>query len=172
MSAADNEAAIRHGIEQIFNLGNLAVLDERCTPDVVVHSPAQAEPMHGRATLEEFVLRLRTAFPDLHVAIDDLVADDRTVVTRCTTRGTQDGDYFGVPPTGSRVRMTEVQIFRIADGRIVELWLVFNVLDVLQQLGVVPAGGLPRPLLLLLARLRRRRNRRRALSGSGSYARG
>ena len=82
------------------------------------------------------------------------------IVTRCTTTGTHLGDYFGVPPTGRRVEITEVQIFRIEDTRIQELWLVFDVLGVLQQLHMIPAGGLPGPVMAALAWVQRQRTRR------------
>ena len=161
MSAEVNAGYIRHGIEEIFNKGNLAVADERFADDIVLHSPAQAEPMRGRETLKEFVVKLRRAFPDLRITVEDCVAAGDRVVTRCTTRGTQTGDYFGVPPTNRAVTMSEVQIYRVIDGKIVELWLEFNVLGVLQQLGMIPAGGFPPPLMALLA-WRQRRGARKA----------
>lgn len=154
---AQNVSYIRHGIEHLFNRGDLTVADERFADDIVLHSPASREPIRGRAAVVEFVIRLRVAFPDLHVRVDDVIAQGDRVVTRCTTTGTHQGDYFGVPPTGQRVNVTEVQIFRIADTRIQELWLVFNVLGVLQQLGMVPPNGMPAPVMAVLAWVQRRR---------------
>ena len=162
----ENAGYIRHGIEEIFNRRNMAVADERFAEDIVLHSPAQREPMRGRATLKGFIGKLHTAFPDMRVTLEDLVAAGDRVVTRCTTRGTQDGDYFGTPPTGNPVTMSEVQIYRVVDGRIVELWLFFNVLDVLVQLGVIPPKGLPRPVLELICWGQRRASRKRRRSGS------
>jgi steroid delta-isomerase-like uncharacterized protein len=160
-SAEENAGYIRHGIEEIFNRRNMSVADLRFADDVVLHSPAGREPLRGRETLKGFIGKLHTAFPDLRVSVEDLVAAGDRVVTRCTTRGTQDGDYFGTPPTGNAVTMSEVQIYRIVDGRIVELWLLFDVLGVLQQLGVIPANGLPAPLLSLICWNQRRASRRR-----------
>lgn len=162
MSAEENAGYIRHGIEEIFNKRNMAVADVRFADDIVLHSPAQAEPMRGRQTLKDFIGKLHSAFPDLRVSIEDLVASGDRVVTRCTTTGTQDGEYFGIPPTGNRVTMTEVQIYRVVNGRIVELWLVFNVLGVLQQLGVIPPRGLPPPIVRLIAWRQRRLSRKKA----------
>ena len=157
MATADENAGyIRHGIEEIFNRRNMAVADERFAEDIVLHSPAQDEPVRGRQNLKGFIGKLHTAFPDLHVTVEDLVASGDRVVTRCTTRGTQDGDYFGTPPTGHAVTISEVQIYRVVDGTIVELWLLFNVLGVLQQLHIMPAGGLPRPIMELLCWVQRR----------------
>lgn len=160
--AEENAATIRLGIEQMFNQGNLAMAETRFAEDIVLHSPAQDEPMRGRETLKDFIRKLRTAFPDLHMTVEDCIAHGDRVVTRCITRGTQRGDYFGTPPTNRRVAITEVQIYRIEDGQIVEMWLVFNVLGVLQQLGMIPAGGFPAPLLALLAWFQRRGVRKAA----------
>ncbi len=165
-TSEENAGYIRHGIEEIFNRRNMAIADERFADGIVLHSPSQREPMQGRAILKGFIQKLHTAFPDMHVTVDDLVAAGDRVVTRCTTRGTQDGDYFGTPPTGNSVTVSEVQIYRVVDGQIVELWLVFNVLDVLQQLGVIPPNGLPRPLLELICWGQRRGSRKRRKAGS------
>ncbi|HUG83872.1 MAG TPA: ester cyclase [Euzebya sp.] len=159
---AENSAYIRHGIEQLFNRGNLTVADERFADDIRLHSPASAEPIVGRDQVVEFIVALRVAFPDLHVEIEDLIAADDRVVTRCTTTGTHLGDYFGTPPTGHRVRINEVQIFRITDTRLVDLWLTFDVLGVLVQMGLIPASGMPAPVMHLLAWLQRRKTARGA----------
>ena len=157
---ARNAEYIRHGIEHLFNRGDLTVADERFAADILLHSPASEEPVRGRDAVVDFIVKLRVAFPDLHMVIEDLVAADDRIVTRCTTRGTHLGDYFGVPPTGHQVEITEVQIFRIEDTRIEELWLVFDVLGVLQQLHMIPAGGLPGPAMAGLAWVHRRRTGR------------
>jgi len=160
----ENAGYIRHGIEEIFNRRNFAVADERFADDVVLHSPAQDEPVKGRENLKGFIRKIHTAFSDLHVTVEDLVAAGDRVVTRCTTRGTHDGDYFGTPPTGHPVTVSEVQIYRVVDGRIVELWLVFNVLGVLQQIRLIPAGGLPLALLRVLCWVQRRSTKKRKTS--------
>lgn len=157
MSAEENAGYIRHGIAEMFNKGNLAVGDVRFADDILLHSPASEQPLRGRETVKGFIRQIRSAFPDLNVTVEDLIASGDRVVTRCTTRGTQRGDYFGTPPTNRRVEISEVQIYRIVDGQIQELWLVFNVLGVLQQLGMIPARGFPKPLLQILASVQRRK---------------
>lgn len=154
---AQNIEFIRHGVEHLFNRGDLTVADDRFADGIELHSPASADPVRGRENVVEFIVKLRVAFPDLHVTIEDLIADDDRVVTRCRTTGTQLGDYFGVPPTHRRVVIDEIQIFRIQDTQIQELWLSFNVLGVLQQLGMVPPGGPPAPVMRLLAWVQRRK---------------
>jgi steroid delta-isomerase-like uncharacterized protein len=159
--AKANAEYIRHGIEHIFNRGDLTIADERFADDILLHSPASDEPVRGRAAVVDFVVRIRVAFPDLHMTIEDLVAVDDRVVTRCTTTGTHRGDYFGVPPTHQQVKISEVQIFRVVDTRITELWLTFNVLGVLQQIGMIPGGGLPPPVMAVMAAIQRRKARGR-----------
>ena len=72
-------------------------------PDIILHSPAQDAPMRGRETMKGFIRKLRIAFPDLQVTVEDTIVEGDRVVTRCTTRGTQRGDYFGTPPTNRQV---------------------------------------------------------------------
>jgi steroid delta-isomerase-like uncharacterized protein len=82
---------------------------------------------------------LLRAFPDLHVANDDLIAEDDKVVIRNTVTGTHLGEYRGVPPTGKSVSYNEMFIFRFADGWIAEMWGVVDVYAQLRQLGMIPA---------------------------------
>jgi hypothetical protein len=82
---------------------------------------------------------LRRAFPDLHVAVEDLIAEGDKVVGRNVVTGTNQGPYMGRPPTGRSVRYDEIFVFRFAAGRIAETWGVVDVLSQMRQLGVVPA---------------------------------
>ena len=82
-----------------------------------------------------------TAFPDVHFTIEDQVAEADKVVTRWTWRGTHQGPFQGIPPTGKHVMVTGVGINRFANGKVVENWTNMDILGLLQQLGVVPAPG-------------------------------
>jgi steroid delta-isomerase-like uncharacterized protein len=158
VSTEQNKATIRRGFEEIWNQGNLAVMDETFAPTAMLHSPVQPEPLRGLEILKTLVTRLRVAFPDFHVTIEDLLAEGEIVVVRYTMRGTHRGDYFGIPPTGRPVTSPEIELFRVVDGKIEEMWLEFNVMDVLQQLGVMPPmEKVPRPVIWLMSRLRRLR---------------
>lgn len=83
----------------------------------------------------------RTAFPDLYGTIEDLIAEGDKVVTRITYRGTHQGEFMGIPPTGRPVTMTFTGINRIAGGKIAEGWVNFDALGMMQQLGVIPTPG-------------------------------
>ena len=84
---------------------------------------------------------LFTAFPDLQFTIEDMVAEGDFVVVRHTTRGTHQGNFRGIPPTGKQVSGTGMFIDRIVNGKAVEQWINGDDLGLLQQLGVVPTPG-------------------------------
>ena len=112
-------------------------IDELVEPDATIRTPL---PLHvsGAEALKEVFLRLHGAYPDLHVAIEDLIAEGDKVVSRNVVTGTHEGEYMGIAPTGKSVRYDEIFIFRFVDGRIAETWGVVDVLGQLRQLGAMP----------------------------------
>ena len=138
MSIEDDKANVRRGFEAV-NQKNLAVFDELLTPDVVFHSASTT--MQGREAYKQFLSMYMTAFPDLQFTIEDMIAEGDTVVVRYTTRGTHQGNFMGIPPTGKQVSGTGIFIDRIVNGKAVEQWINGDDLGLLQQLGVVPAMG-------------------------------
>ena len=139
MSAEDNKALVRRYYEEVLTQGNLALLDELFTPAFVSRGPTGPEA--GLEAFRQAVLRSRAAFPDLQVRVEDQVAEGEKVASRWMVRGTHRGAFAGVPPTGRQVTATAIHIHRVADGRIAELWEQFDLLGLLQQLGVVPGPG-------------------------------
>lgn len=134
-----NKTIVRRAFEEVYNRGNLDIVDELVSSDFVVH--ASSEDIHGPTGLKLYVTALRQAFPDLHLTIDDQVAEGDRVVTRWTARGTHTGTFQGTPPTGKHGTMTGIDIDRVIDGRAVECWTNTDELGLLQQLGVVPTPG-------------------------------
>lgn len=132
-----NKHMIRRAIEEVYSQGNLDLIDELVSPDFIAHSPS--EELHGPDGVKQSVMELRTAFPDLHVTIEDQVAEGDRVVTRWTATGTHTGPFRGIPPTGNRGKIAGIEIDRIVDGKAVECWSNTDDLGMLQQLGVVPA---------------------------------
>ena len=91
--------------------------------------------------LSALYLLLFAAFPDIQYTVEALLAEGDKVVVRWTARGTHTGELMGIPPTGKQVTVTGVNIGRVANGRIVEEWGEFDMMGMMQQLGVVPTPG-------------------------------
>jgi len=144
MSTEDNKAAtVRRAIEEGWNQGNVAVFDELCAPNWVYHEPGSPD-VRTLADYKRFATETRRDFPDLHLTIEDLVAEGDKVVMRGTFGGTNTGDIVApmpIPATCKPITMTTISIVRFAGGKAVEVWTQGDSLGVLQQLGVVPMPG-------------------------------
>ena len=90
---------------------------------------------------KQLVVMLRTAFPDLHFTLEEVIAEDDKVMTRALLRGTHRGEYLGIAPTGKPVAVMGMVVLRIAQGKFQEGWLMMDNLGLLQQLGMVPPVG-------------------------------
>jgi steroid delta-isomerase-like uncharacterized protein len=113
-------------------------IDELVAPDAHIRTPVQLN-VTGAEAMKVIFGTLRRAFPDLHVAIEDLIAEGDKVVSRNTVTGTHRGDYMGHRPTGRSVKYDEIFIFRFDNGQIVETWGVVDVLAQMRQLGFISA---------------------------------
>ncbi len=139
MSAAANKALVRRYYDELWNRRQITVADELFAPTFRIFPDADPGP----EGVKRFVARLLAVLPDLEVRLDDLLAAEQdTVVARFTITGTQQGTFLGVPATGKPVVITEITIWRIAAGKIVERWTEVDALGAVQQLGaqVVPAA--------------------------------
>ncbi len=135
-----NKALIKRFTEEFFNQKKLETFDELVHPQVISHDPV-ISPTEDFATLREILgFAYPLAFPDIHSDINILVAEGDKVVARWTVTGTHKGEYFGIPPTGKSIKFTGITIYRIADGKIVEIWWSYDALGILQQIGVIPSG--------------------------------
>lgn len=133
----DNKALNRRFVEEVINQGNIDTIDELLDPGVVDHDAPPGFPT-GREGAKQFFAIVRSAFPDLHHTIEDMIAEGDKVVMRSTWSGTHKGEFMGIPTTGRRVTVSAIDITRVADGRIVEHWEQSDALGLMQQLGVVP----------------------------------
>jgi steroid delta-isomerase-like uncharacterized protein len=141
---ADTKALVRRLFEEVWNQGNLAAIDELFAPSYVRYDPAAPEAK-GLAGFKQLVVRLRTAFPDLHFTLEEVIAEGDKVMSRALLRGTHRGDYLGIAPTGKPVAVMGMVVVRIAQGKFQEGWLMMDNLGLLQQLGVVPPVGQSTP---------------------------
>jgi steroid delta-isomerase-like uncharacterized protein len=142
MGAEENKALVRRWVEEAWNNKNLSVVEETWDPNWIDHSgpPGQASGPEGA---RQFVTQFSAAFPDVHITIEDMVAEGDTVVYRWTGRATHEGVFQGIPPTGRRVEVPGITIHRLQNGKIAETWGLVDTLGMLQQLGVLPAENGP-----------------------------
>jgi predicted ester cyclase len=140
MTVEENKAVVRRfneGIQQFFLNGDVSGLDEICAPDFVHHGPGMPPDLEG---FKQMAPMFRAAFPDLEAVTEDLIAEGDLVVDRITVRGTHQGDFMRIPPSGQRFEMQEIHIARIVDGKIAERWTQFDLFGLLQQIGGIPAA--------------------------------
>ena len=139
--ATTNKAAFRR-FHDAVNSGDAELIakaiDEVVEPDVLIRTPLPVQAT-GAQALKEVFARLHRAFPDLHVTVEDVVAEGDKVVGRNSVTGTHQGEYMGLPATGKPVAYNEIFIFRFVDGRIAETWGVVDVVSQMRQLGMLPA---------------------------------
>jgi steroid delta-isomerase-like uncharacterized protein len=130
----ENKALARRWAD-ILNQGNLDLVDEIYAPDYVGHDPAMPEDVRGVDGAREFYSMYTSAFPDAEITIEDQLAEEDTVATRWTGRGTHQGELMGVPPSGNRVEVMGVTVSRIEGGKIVEEWDIYDALGMMQAIG-------------------------------------
>ena len=140
MSTDSNKALVRRLTNEVQNRGNIAAVDEIAAPTFVNHSAPPGVPS-DREGVKQLTLLFRRAFPDGTMTVEDMIAEEDMVATRKTFRGTHQGAFMGIPPTGRRVAIELIDMVRVVDGRVVEHWNVVDNLGLLQQLGVLPPPG-------------------------------
>jgi steroid delta-isomerase-like uncharacterized protein len=143
MSVENNKAVLRRLIEEAFNKGNLSVVDALLATDWVYHGIEGME-LKGRDGFKQFVSMYRTAFPDLQITIDDMIAEGDKVAEIATFRGTFKGSLMGIPPTGKQCTGKIMAASRFQDGKEAEVIEIFDRLSMFQQLGVIPPMGPPK----------------------------
>lgn len=141
MSSKANKRLVRRLYEET-DRSNLAALDEFFSAKVVDHDPPPLPGLKpGLEGIKQAFGVFTAAIPDGAHVIQDLFAEGDRVVARVTGSGTHTGELLGIPPTGKRLEMTGIVIYRIERGKIVERWAQHDVLGLMQQLGVLPPQG-------------------------------
>ena len=131
----NKQVMVRH-VEEIWNGRNLDAADELFHPQSVTpYAPLPPGPTGCKVIAGMF----HTAFPDFHITVEDIVAEGNLVGARFRQTGTQQGELFGIPPTGKPVDFEEMAVVQIADGKILATWFETDLLAMMQQLGV--SGG-------------------------------
>ena len=138
MTLEENKALVSRMTEQFWNTGNMDVVDTFYTSDFMMHDAMGDSDL---AKFKQGAEAYFAGFPGLHITTDDLVAEGDQVVKRWTASITHGGEYMGVPATGNQITVKGIEIFRIRDGKICEIWSSMDVLGLLQGIGVIPPLG-------------------------------
>ncbi len=140
-SASENKALIQRWFEEVWNQGREELIDELRAPEAVATGLAEGgAPAQGSAPFKAFFSNLRSALPDLHVTIEEMLAEGDRVAVRYSIEGTHCGDAMGTAPTGQKVRFGGISIARIAGGKIAEAWNNLDQLGLLRQIGAIPGS--------------------------------
>ena len=135
MTTEENKAIVRHWIDEVWCKKNIAAVDEFMAGNFVFDwaPPGVPSDIHG---YKKAVTILLTAFLDLQITVDDIIAEGDKVAVRWVGDATHEGEFLGIEPTGKKVVITGVSFVHIVDGKILEEWSEMDLLGVIQQLGM------------------------------------
>jgi predicted ester cyclase len=136
--ASENAVVLNRYYDEVWNGGDLAVLDEVVGRELVGHDPAVGD--FGFEQLQQLARAFRVAFPDLRVAAEDVVAERDRIALRFRSEGTFRGELMGAAPTGGRVSWAGLVMYRFTDHRIVEIWMGWDPASLLHQIGAELQG--------------------------------
>jgi len=137
----NNKAIVRRLIEEVWNKGNLSLVDELFAPNYEHHDSSTPDFGRGPESEKKRVTLYRTAFPDLRLTVEDIIAEGEAVMSRWSCRGTHKGDLSGIAPTGRPFNISGMTVARLANGKIAESYVNWDALGLMQQLGVVQELG-------------------------------
>jgi len=140
MTSIDKIAIHRRYNDEVINQGNLDLIDTIFTADYVDHLSGGPD-IPGPAGLKQFVGMFRGSFPDAQFTVEDRIVEGDRIAVRWMMRGTHQGEFQGIPPTGTSVTVSGIAIHRFAGDQIQESWDYFDALGLLQQLGAIPPSG-------------------------------
>lgn len=140
MSVEENKALLRRYVEEVLNKGNVDAVDKFFAANCVDHTAPPGTPP-GVDGIKQLLTATLAAFSNLHVTIEDMIAEEDKVVSQMTGRGTHTTKFMGVAPTGRELTIMQISIDRIAEGKIVEHWGLADQMALMQQLEVVPSTG-------------------------------
>jgi predicted ester cyclase len=137
MSIKENKALI-HRIFNLYNQRELETLYKLIAPEAVLHTSTGDMSMEQSKQIDAVFF---TSFPDVTATIKVMVAEGDKVAFQVTWRGTHQGEFMSIAPTGNKIEMTNTDIFRIAAGKVAEGWATMDNLSLMQQLGIIPPMG-------------------------------
>jgi steroid delta-isomerase-like uncharacterized protein len=137
MMATDNKALVRRTVEEVWNHGNLAAVDELYAADCVRRELDAPDTTRGVEAIKQRVTTFRNAFPDLHLTVDELIAEGERHALLWSFTGTHTGELEGIAPTGRTVSGSGISLGRIVNGKAVEEVVSRDLYGLLKQLGVL-----------------------------------
>ncbi len=135
MSSEENKALVRRFVEEFWNQGNTAAADELMTDDATIILPGQGQV--SKEGFKAFALGIRATFPDWHATVDDMLAEGDQVAEQWTGRGTHQGAFQAIAPTGKKVVLPGFVFYRVTSGKIAEFRGLLDGLSLLHQLGAM-----------------------------------
>ncbi|HYK37142.1 ester cyclase [Alloacidobacterium sp.] len=135
----DNKTVVSLFVEEVINQGRLERANDLVAEDFVELDPLPGQ-RQGREGLKEIIGAIRTAFPDIHWMLDEMIAEDNKVASRFTWTGTHRGSFLGIPPTNRNIVVKGVVIDRLEAGKMADSRILMDTMSMMQQLGVVPAS--------------------------------
>lgn len=137
----DNKAVVRRFFDA-WNEADFEAIDELVAADAEHHDPMDPPDLPpGPEGEKQLIQEYQSAFPDATLDVEDMLAEENKVAVRWTATGTHDGEFMGIEPTGNNIEITGFEINQLADGQIVESWVLFDAFGLMQQLGVVEPPG-------------------------------
>ncbi len=136
MGVEENKEKIRRVFEEFLNNGDATVTKEVWKSDIIYHDNKRL--IEGSDKLREFVLAWRSACPDLHATIDNLVGEGDYLAMRYTFQGTFQNEIFDITPNGNELKYVGHELYQFKDGKVTEIWGICDELDLFKQLGVIP----------------------------------
>ena len=135
-----NKALARRFTEDLWGAHNAGLVDELLSSDFVNHDPFPGTSGDREGERQAIAIH-SAALSDTRATVDDQIGEGEKVAIRWTFSATHTGEFLGIPPTGKKIEMTGINIYRIENGKIAELWREVDVMSLLQQLGAVPPFG-------------------------------
>ena len=137
-----NQVIVRHFYEDVFTAGkmNTAAIDQHLAENFVGHDLPSG--LNGRAGYKKFVGMFAASFSDTtSIEAHEVISNGDKVAVRWSSTGRQTGEFMGIPATGQRIRLKGIDIFRLAEGKIADLWQEMDILGILQQISALPPDG-------------------------------
>lgn len=138
MTIEANKQTMQQFLEFI-NTASEALAVELISPSAIFYVPGRPEPMRGPTGYLAIIAMMRSGFPDIQWTLEEMIAEDARVAARFAMRGTHQGTFIGVPPTGKKIEVQAMNFYRLSDGQIIEERGQPDLLGLLQQIGAVPA---------------------------------